>query len=69
MFSLFQRTTRVTRAIASSTQADAHGLLAHHAANGVAYQLLERADASAGRDPYRAQELRDAARAYLSVVR
>lgn len=66
MFSLFNR---ATRAIASSTQAAAHGALAQHAADGVAHQLLERAEAGAGRDPYRAQELRDAARAYLSVVR
>lgn len=66
MFSLFNR---AQRAIASSTQAAAQGLFAQHAADGVAHQLLERAEASAGRDPYRAQELRDAARAYLSVVR
>lgn len=66
MFSLFNR---AQRAIASSTQAAAHGLFADNAADGVAHQLLERAEASAGRDPYRAQELRDAARAYLSVVR
>ena len=38
-------------------------------AHGVAHQLLERAEASAGRDPHAAQELRRAARAYLSVVR
>ena len=69
MFSLFQRTNRATRALASSTQAAAHSLLTQHAADGVAQQLLERAEACAGRDPYRAQELRDAARAYLSVVR
>ena len=35
----------------------------------VAYQLLERAEARAGRDPHAAQELRRAASAYLSVVR
>ena len=69
MFSLFQRTNRATRAITSSIQTVTHGLLAQQTANGVAHQLLERAEAGAGRDPYRAQELRDAARAYLSVVR
>ena len=39
------------------------------AADGVAHQLLERAEARAGRDPQAAQELRRAASAYLSVVR
>ena len=38
-------------------------------ASTVAHQLMECADASAGRDPRRAQELRSAARAYLSVIR
>lgn len=38
-------------------------------AQGVAYQLMERAEARAGRHPYQAQELRQAAQAYLSVVR
>ena len=38
-------------------------------ASGVAHQLMERADASAGRDPHQAQELRGAARAFLSVIR
>jgi hypothetical protein len=37
--------------------------------DGVAHQLLERAEAGAGRDPHAAQELRSAASAYLSVVR
>ena len=37
--------------------------------DGVAQQLLERAEARAGRDPQGAQELRSAASAYLSVVR
>ena len=36
---------------------------------GVAHTLLERAEAGAGRNPPAAQELRDAARAYLRVVR
>ncbi|GBU15221.1 hypothetical protein AwPolaro_05990 [Polaromonas sp.] len=35
----------------------------------VAYQLMERAEAHAGRDPHHAQELRLAALAYLRVVR
>ena len=38
-------------------------------ASEVAHQLMERADAGAGRDPRRAQELRGAARAFLSVIR
>ena len=37
--------------------------------NGVAHNLLERAEARAGRNPFQAQELRRAAFAYLSVVR
>ena len=36
---------------------------------GVAQDLMERAEADAGRNPAEAAELRDAARAYLSVVR
>jgi hypothetical protein len=35
----------------------------------VAQNLMERAEAGAGRDPHEAEELRSAARAYLSVVR
>lgn len=35
----------------------------------VAYQLMESAQTRAGRNPYQAQELRNAASAYLSVVR
>ena len=38
-------------------------------ASEVANQLMERADAGAGRDPRQAQELRNADRAFLSVVR
>lgn len=37
--------------------------------NGVAHNLMERAEAGAGRDPHQAQELRIAAQAFLSVVR
>lgn len=37
--------------------------------NGVAQQLMDRAEARAGLDPQQAQELRDAAYAYLRVVR
>lgn len=37
--------------------------------DGVAHKLMERAEAGAGRDPHQAQELRNAAQAYLSVVR
>ena len=39
------------------------------AAPGVAQDLMERAEADAGRNPIEAAELRDAARAFLSVVR
>ena len=38
-------------------------------APGVAQDLMERAEADAGRNPIEAAELRDAARAFLSVVR
>jgi hypothetical protein len=38
-------------------------------APGVAQNLMERAESDAGRNPVEAAELRDAARAYLSVVR
>ncbi len=38
-------------------------------ADGVAQNLLERAEARAGRNPQQARELRRAAVAYLSVVR
>ncbi|MEO7954671.1 MAG: hypothetical protein ABIR35_11365 [Polaromonas sp.] len=37
--------------------------------SGVARQLMENAEARAGRDPRQAEELRVAACAYLSVVR
>ena len=37
--------------------------------NGVARQLMERAEARAGSNPFQAQELRDAACAYLRVIR
>ena len=38
-------------------------------APGVAQNLMERAELEAGRNPQDAAELRDAARAFLSVVR
>jgi hypothetical protein len=37
--------------------------------NGIAHQLMESADQRAGHSTHEAQELRDAAFAYLSVVR
>ena len=43
--------------------------LADRASGGVAHQLMECAQASAGRDPHQAEELRSAASAYLSVIR
>ncbi|MES2974640.1 MAG: hypothetical protein V4757_13580 [Pseudomonadota bacterium] len=36
---------------------------------GIAHDLLTSAEARAGQNPHQAAELRDAARAYLSVVR
>ncbi|MDB5929755.1 MAG: hypothetical protein JWR60_1462 [Polaromonas sp.] len=39
------------------------------ASGDVAHQLMECAQASAGRDPHQAEELRSAACAYLSVIR
>lgn len=38
-------------------------------ADGVAQNLMERAEAMAGSNPHQAAELRSAASAYLSVVR
>lgn len=38
-------------------------------ADDVAKNLMERAEATAGRNPHQSQELRGAAQAYLSVVR
>ncbi len=38
-------------------------------APGVAQNLMERAEADAGRNPAEAEDLRGAARAFLSVVR
>ena len=43
--------------------------LADGASGDVAHQLMESAQASAGRDPHQAEELRSAASAYLSVIR
>ena len=37
--------------------------------NGVAHNLMERAESRAGRHPRQAQELRNAALAYLRVIR
>lgn len=42
---------------------------ANHEDESVAHQLMESADACAGNSPHHAQELREAASAYLSVVR
>lgn len=66
MFSLF---TSRSFTLANVAAASGNGAQTIDVDNGVAHQLLERADSGAGRDPYRAQELRDAARAFLSVVR
>ena len=40
-----------------------------HSRQGVASNLMDRAEACAGQDPQRAAELRSAAVAYLGVVR
>lgn len=41
----------------------------HSSSEGVAHELLCSAEERAGNDPREAEELRQAARAYLSVVR
>ena len=63
MFSFlnFRNTNLVDATTATGTALNLSDSLAH--------QLMERAEASAGRDPHSAQELRDAALAFLSVVR
>ena len=62
MFSFFKsRNSTLVNAAAPGSALNPSDSLAH--------QLMERADESAGRDPHRAQELRDAALAFLSVVR
>jgi hypothetical protein len=66
MFSLFTSRSSTLANAATPSGAGARNL---DTDNSVAHQLLERADSGAGRDPHRAQELRDAARAFLSVVR
>lgn len=45
------------------------GFLAPERAEDHAHTLLESAEARVGLDPHQAEELRQAARAYLSVVR
>jgi len=45
------------------------GLTHQPEGDGVAHQLMERAEARAGLNPRQARELRRAASAYLSVVR
>ncbi|MES2947780.1 MAG: hypothetical protein V4858_04480 [Pseudomonadota bacterium] len=58
MYTLFAQITRFLSAVKPA-----------HNDNGVAHQLMESADACAGNSPHHAQELREAAAAYLSVVR
>ncbi|MCJ0765521.1 hypothetical protein [Variovorax terrae] len=58
---MFNLLTQVTRLIPTTRPVTA--------ADGVARNLMERAEARAGLSPYQAEELRLAARAYLSVVR
>lgn len=61
MTSLLSRIARLIPTTSIAVQAAA--------ADGVAQNLMERAEAGAGRNPYQAQELRSAAQAYLSVIR
>jgi hypothetical protein len=56
MFALIARISRFLRPAAARRQS-------------VARSLLESAEARAGLNPHQARELREAARAYLSVVR
>jgi hypothetical protein len=58
MFSLFASLIRLLPATAPAEYRE-----------GVAQQLMHSAEARAGTNPRQAQELRDAACAYLSVVR
>lgn len=55
--------THISRLIPSVQEANVA------ATEGVAQNLMERAEANAGRDPHEAEELRVAASAFLSVVR
>ncbi|MBX3585276.1 MAG: hypothetical protein AB7I35_15185 [Ramlibacter sp.] len=66
MYALFAQLTRLrnwnrwTPALRAASQIDA---------DGVAHRLMESAEARAGTNPRQAHELREAASAYLSVVR
>ncbi len=66
MFTLFAQLTQLRQWI-GRTRAPA---LSHQPeGDGVAHQLMERAESRAGQNPRQARELRRAASAYLSVVR
>lgn len=58
LFAVFARFLPSTAAAASTAARD-----------GVAQELMQSAEARAGTDPHQAQELRQAASAFLSVVR
>ena len=58
---MFQLFTQLARQLTARRAARAHA--------GGARRLLETAEARAGQDPQHARELRDAAFAYLRVVR
>lgn len=58
--------TELLKQIADFINPEATGA---HSNPGVAQDLMERAEADAGRNPAEAAELRDAAIAFLSVVR
>ena len=66
MFSLFTSRSSTLANTAAIAGTGAHSI---DTDTSIAHQLLESANSGAGRDSHRAQELRDAARAYLSVVR
>lgn len=58
MYTLFEQIARFLPSFRAASEED-----------GVAHQLMESADACAGTNPRDAQELREAASAYLRVVR
>ncbi len=66
MFTLFAHLTQLRHWIGRPT---ALRMTHQPEGDGVAHQLMERAESRAGLNPRQARELRRAASAYLSVVR
>ncbi len=66
MFTLFAHLTQLRHWIGRPT---ALPMTHQPEGDGVAHQLMERAESRAGLNPRQARELRRAASAYLSVVR